>query len=502
MRRRNLEFLNSPAVAALLLGLLVLASSIAKWQGGYRPRFPLEHSNVAYSLASGTGYSNPFGVTSGPTAWVPPGIPLAYAGAVRLAKALQVDERAPIVGINVLAAATACFLVLRYCLGNWRLKARGAFLAVYLGYGILDPDFLVSSGPLTAAASALLLAGLAEAFRQPGRAVPWAMIFGANALLSLIHPGLALAGVLASLSVGLVQVRLEAVRPTSLIRSALFAAIAGVAMGAGPWTIRNYLVFHQWIPAKSNGYFEMVLSQRETGNGVLSEASLLVGHPSTNPRLLSEYVRLGERRFLEPYQEQAREILRSDFRRYCIFSLNRLLDAVCFCQSPADIEMLSVHLKSAQAARLVGQRLIIMCAGTPNFFWARSSVPASVELSGIRAAGIDEPEAVLADWARAQKAIQGRTENPAAVLTGFAWSGLPTLFIVAAFFAARWSPPRLVLAATAIYLVALVPNVLITHDMRHQGSFVLLFAVLGAGAVETILSRRKTIAGGRLAEKP
>jgi hypothetical protein len=53
--------------------------------------------------------------------------------------------------------------------------------------------------------------------------------------------------------------------------------------------------------------------------------------------------------------------------------------------------------------------------------------------------------------------------------------------------AARGSTPRLVLAAGAVYLVALIPNILITHDMRHQGSFMLLFAILVAGAVEAVL---------------
>ncbi len=474
---------------ALLVGLLVLAVDISRWEGGYRPRFPLEHSNVAYSLATGTGYSNPFGIPSGPTAWVPPGIPFVYAGALILARFLGIDERAPIVGINLLATVSAVFLVLRFCLGAWRPPARITFAAVFLAYGILEPDFLVSSAPLTAAATSLLLAGLSDAARRPGGAVCWSMVFGANALLAVIHPGLALAGALASLVAGLEQMRKRGFGLTVLFRSPITAAVAGIAVFSGPWIIRDYIVFHQWIPAKSNGYFELVLSQRETENGVLSQASLLVGHPATNPRLLEEYARLGESGFLAPYKEAAREIFRNDLRRYCAFCLNRLFDAIGFSQSPSDIEMLTIRIKPAQAAKMVGRRLIIMCAGTPNFFWGRDAVPASVELANIRAAGVDEPELVLADWAKAQKAIRERTDGPSAVLAGFAWSGLPTLFLAAALIATTRSTPRLILAAAAVYLVALVPNILITHDEQHQGSFVLLFAVFGAGAFEAIARR-------------
>jgi hypothetical protein len=489
MRRPLPGFPAPPAGASLLVGLLILIVSLARWQGGYRPRLPLEHSNVAFSLATGAGFSNPFGVVSGPTAWVPPGIPLLYSGCIRLARASGMDERAPIVGLNVLAAAAAVLLVLRFCLGGWRPSSRVAFCAAFLCYGILDPDFLVSTGPLTAAASALLLAGLATSSRNPGGAAPWAMVFGANALLAVIHPGLALAGALACAAVGLAEVRSGSIRPAAFTRTAAFAAIAGVAVRAGPWTLRNHLVFHQWIPSKSNGCFELALSQDETNDGVLSEASEVAGHPSTNPRLLEAYATLGEPAFLRPYRQRAAEILTRDPGRYLRFCLNRLLNAVCLSQSPANIEMLSVRLAPADAARLVGRSLILMCAGAPNFFWARDAVAAPAELASLRSAGIGQPDALLADWTRAQDMIRGRMDGAGALLARFAWSGLPTLFLGATLAGARRATPRLVLAAAAIYAVALIPNVLVTHDIRHQGSFMLLFAVIVSGAIEALARR-------------
>jgi hypothetical protein len=486
MRR---SFLGTSLGAALILCLVILLVSLARWERGYRPRFPLEHSNVAFSLASGGGYSNPFGVSSGPTAWVPPGIPLAYAGAIELARVLRVDERVPIVGFNFLAAASAVFLILRFCIRGWSPASRTAFCVAFLGYGILDPDFLASSGPLTAAGSALLLAGLAETNRQPGRLAAWVLIFGANCLLAVTHPGLALAGLLASMGIGLRAAPPDQRKP-AFARSAAFAAIAGIALTSGPWTLRNHAVFGQWIPAKSNGCFELVLSQRETDNGILSEASLLVGHPSTNPRLLADYVRLGERGFLEPYRHEAAEIVESDLGRYCMFSLNRLFNAICFSSSPADIEALGVRPEPGQAARLVGRRLILMCTGTPDFFWAKNAGPESVERVDLKSAGVDDTDLLLADWSRAQAIIKARTEGFTAGLTGFAWSGFPTLCLASVLIFARRSAPRLMFASAAIYLVALIPNILITHDIRHQASFMLLFAVLFAGAAEALVRRK------------
>jgi hypothetical protein len=438
---------------------------------------------VAYSLAMGTGYSNPFGVSSGPTAWVPPGIPFFYAAAIRVAHALRIDESAPIAALNLLASAMAVFLTLRFCLPGWGPRSRIAFCLAFLGYGILDPDFLADAGPLTAAASALLLSGLASFVRRPATRAPWTMLFVSNALLAAIHPGLALAGVMASIAVGFFEARTNP-GEAPFVGSAAVAAVAGCILVTAPWTLRNYVVFHQLIPSKSNGCFELVLSQQETDDGVLSEASLLVGHPSTNPRLLTEYVTLGESAFLAPYRGEAAGIVGGDFGRYIMFSLNRLHNAIWLSRSPADIATLTANLNPAEISRLVGRRLVLMCAGTPYFFWPPSSGSAEAELASFRSAGIADPEALLADWERGQRTIQSRTQGAAIWLKGFAWSGFPTLCFVAALIAGRRSTPQLGLAAASIYVVALIPNILITHDIRHQGSFMLLFAVIIAGLVE------------------
>jgi hypothetical protein len=435
----------------------------------------------------GLGYSNPFGVNSGPTAWIPPGIPFLYAGAIRAAQTLRIDESVTIAGLNFIASAAAVFLTLRFCLTGWRPGSRAVFCAAFLFYGILDPDFLADAGPLTAAASALLLAGLSSAARRPGGRATLALLFLSNALLASIHPGLALAGLLATIAVGFATTRTGSGKPAFM--GAALAAVAGIAVVTGPWTLRNFIVFHQFIPSKSNGCFELVLSQQETDDGVLSESSLLVGHPSTNPRLLTEYVTLGESAFLERYRREAGEILSGDFERYLIFSLDRLFNAIWLSRSPADIAMLTVHLKQTEAAKLVGHRLILMCTGTPNFFWAPNPSSAEVELSSLSAAGVGDPAALLEDWERGQRTIRSRTEGAAIWLKGFAWSGFPTLCFAAAVTIARCSTPRLLLAAAAIYSVALIPNVLITHDIRHQVSFMLLFAVIVAGLSESLARR-------------
>ncbi|MGC2016431.1 MAG: hypothetical protein WA657_11410, partial [Candidatus Acidiferrales bacterium] len=46
--------------------------------------FLFESGNIAHSLATGHGFSSPFRVDTGPTAWMTPAFPLLLAGIFRL----------------------------------------------------------------------------------------------------------------------------------------------------------------------------------------------------------------------------------------------------------------------------------------------------------------------------------------------------------------------------------------------------------------------------------
>lgn len=480
----------SPLGTAAYAALLLLSVNLVLWKFGRESRLPLEHSNVAVSLISGAGFGNPYGPGSGPTAWVPPVVPVLLAVAFGASNALHVDGRYPFVALNLIAAAGAVFLVFRFCIFRWSLPARVVFLAAFLGYGLCDQDFLTSTGPIALAECALLLAGLVGAWREPGGTSPWVMLFFANTLLALTHPGLAMAGIAAAFVLGLAVRRANRAGPARWLKSASMSSVAALVVGVGPWALRNHAVFGEWVAAKSNGYFELVLSEVDTDDGILTESSIVAGHPAANARIQAAFIGMGEKRFLEPYRRQASAIFAADGGLYAAFALDRFLNAVVYSKATSDTEAVQVQFGPGEAARLIGRGRLLAYGPDRILLWPPSRESESVERGHLEVAGIAHVDSVLADWMRAQAAIRARMTGVSAVLAGFFLAGFPSVCCLVTLLLGIDFAPRLALGAAAIYLVALVPNVLITHDIRHQGNFVLIFAVLAAAPVEAILRQR------------
>ncbi|HEY1848558.1 MAG TPA: hypothetical protein VGG37_05100, partial [Opitutaceae bacterium] len=273
-------------------------------------------------------------------------------------------------------------------------------------------------------------------------------------------------------------------------RGCLWALAAALALGVAPWAARNRAVFHQWIPGKSNGCFELVLSQEQTDDGVLTESSILRGNPSLNARLTLEYGRLGERAFLAPYRDRALRIVTGDTGRYLRFCANRLLNAVALCRPTADTERVQVAVDPGTARRLVGRGLLLYFGADDSvYLWRRDEGAVQGERAALAAAGARDPDALAADWSRAQSAIRARADSAAASVRRMLLSGFPTVALLAAAALGRRRTPRIVLAAAAIYAIALLPNVLITHDLRHQAEFALPFALFAAAPLEAARRR-------------
>ncbi len=93
---------------AIRLGYMWQFQYIHPRQGVSVIPFLFESGNIAHSLATGHGFSSPFRVDTGPTAWMTPLFPLLLAGIFRLFGAYTFHAWAATVLLNISCCTLAC----------------------------------------------------------------------------------------------------------------------------------------------------------------------------------------------------------------------------------------------------------------------------------------------------------------------------------------------------------------------------------------------------------
>lgn len=324
------------AIASSLLFIVVVAFAarvaFAWVQEREMPREALEivplaqeTGNIAYSLVSGKGYSSPFRSNTGPTAWLPPVYPVLIAGIFLVCGPLSMASLNASILLNIICSAGTCIPIffIGKRVGGVPLAATAAWLWAIFPNAIMLPYEWIWDTSMSALLTALLLwAALLVADTTKIRdwcayGVFWGFSLLTNpALGSLLPPFLAWAGYRAAArGEATLQVNTEATAQTSaqetsrLSRSwqrpALAAAVA--ILCCFPWTIRNYVQFHKFIPVRSNFAFELW-----TGNNNIFDP-----HTGTAMSRISKYgevrqfTQLGEIAFMEDKWRKATLFMRT-----------------------------------------------------------------------------------------------------------------------------------------------------------------------------------------------
>ncbi len=277
--------------------------------------FGFEASNVAAALVCrDRGLADPFGVPSGATGWVSPGVVALYAvpflvsgcftpGSVVLVFLVALALSA---GLVVLSAATA-----RRLWGDHRITLVAAFLAAVSPF---DLRLFAAASTLELNLHAfllLLLVYLLLGLRRSGHGEPavgrLAGVAGTAAVATLFNP-VFLAVVAGGLPLALVRRQGEGRRwrvPGLIPGLALLAAAQVVVVA--PYLLYQRAELGAWIFVKSNAAFEIALGNRPGDSGVLQRDDFGQGHPSQAQAELQRYLAQGEveyvrhhgRRFLE-----------------------------------------------------------------------------------------------------------------------------------------------------------------------------------------------------------
>lgn len=254
-----------------------------------------EYLSIAQAIVKGRGFSDPFQVESGPTAWMPPMLCWIEAMFLWLFQGdLELLMVAMIILQNFALICTA-WLLLALLGGSHPAWVGLVFLMGIWGHFRYSFQMTHDCGYLMLMMNGVL-AGFA--FFRPlsslWRAAAWGLFGGWVCLSSPI--------------IGFVWVVLGWLQSRGQKRHLLLAWAVMLVL-ISPWVVRNYLVFGKFIPVKSNLAYELFQSQCLQERGMLDPA-VFVNHPwGHDNETRREYIQLGETAFLAKIQSQFLEAL-------------------------------------------------------------------------------------------------------------------------------------------------------------------------------------------------
>jgi 4-amino-4-deoxy-L-arabinose transferase-like glycosyltransferase len=261
-------------------------------------QFGWEAGRIARALVTGYGYSDPFSnvwiAHTGPTAWLPPVYPLLLAGIFRVFGVFTPSSAWVLFAIqSAFSAATALLVwdIAIRCFSR-RVALWSAWLwALYpaaMQYAVRWPwEMTITTALFTyALALALRMRGIgAEPVRASTSLTRLWLLFGLVwALIALSNPTLLL-----FMPVCGIWILARTYRTRYAVRNAVLGAIVFVAAVA-PWTVRNYAVFHRFIPLRGNFGAELYMGNGPGSKGFLMEYL----HPFQDPVQLRRYAEVGE----------------------------------------------------------------------------------------------------------------------------------------------------------------------------------------------------------------
>lgn len=255
--------------------------------------FLFESGNIAHSIATGNGFSSPFRLDTGPTAWTTPVYPLLLGGIIRIFGPYTFASYVAAVLVNIVFSTLVCvplfFAAKR--IGGVRLAAAACWLwAVFPNAILLTYESLWETSLSALLGATILWATLRVAASQNRRAwaaygLLWGLALMTNAVLLSLLPFL------------LWWMARQVKRPGPAVLSVVGIA----ALCCVPWTIRNYAVFHSFVPLRS-----ILGLQLWVGNNPQAKVIWLgEQHPIHDSAERRHYVEVGEIAYMREKERAA-----------------------------------------------------------------------------------------------------------------------------------------------------------------------------------------------------
>lgn len=267
--------------------------------------FSNEAGSIAYSLTNGHGFSSPFRRDTGPTAWLAPVYPVLLAGIFKVFGPFTLRAFYAALSLNLIFSmlVTIALYLAGKRLGGIAVASVAAWLWALFPNAFVIPFEWIWDTCLSALLGAgILLATLAVGDCRKSR--PWIAYGLLWGVALLTNP--AFASLLPFLFAWLLWNGQKSIAGFSWRRPALAAAVA--LLCCLPWTIRNYAVFHRFIPLRSNLPFELWLGNNEVFD---DQAHSPMGSRVTIYGETRRYFQLGETSFMDEKWSKAKSFILS-----------------------------------------------------------------------------------------------------------------------------------------------------------------------------------------------
>ena len=481
------KFLRLEYVLGILLFIILAGVQIlfiiktSHFEGRYS-----EYGSIANSLLQGKGFSSPFVIESGPTAWMPPFLVyLIYAVFSCFGKTVAAFL---VLSLIKFATYSLSYLLLVKSINFSGLKQNGVviwimfmcyiFLSIYQNFKALNDYWLFTllislfiyyylryrkaenGKNLFFLATVLFFAPLIS----PGITISFVIIIGLDYIVTVNQ-----ALFVNNKSPKLKLFFINCFRDTRRL-SRLFIIVLAILCSTSLWTIRNFVVFNKLIPIKSNAWFEFYLSNVEANNGLLTQSILVKDHPLMNPMVALDYKNLGESNWLANYEMISRDYKEKNKKDYHRKIFNRFISAFFYIDLDDNATKTSIlnKLSPSDSSKLVSSKILY------HDVWTTIDEPEESFKNKINKLSLESPVLVYTDWEESRKILSGRRHSFVEILRSLMMTLIPTVCFIVLLFSATIRKNILYKILLVFYITYLIPFILISHQMRYQRPLFLL----------------------------
>ncbi len=279
--------------------------------------FGWEMGRIAASLASGHGFSSPFGPATGPTAWEPPLYPYLTASVFLVFGIYSKASAFVLLALNSAFSALTCvpiFLIAR------RIFSEKVAVGSAWAWALLpNVMFWCTRAIWETSLAALLLTTivwLALTLEDRDGWLPWfqfGLLWGITALSST--------SLLSFLPAAGLWAWYRRARRGKRSFAGVVLASAVFFAGIAPWLVRNYETFGKFIFIRDNFGAELRL-----GNGNGADGTLMLYLDATHdPYAMRQFQTMGELPYIAMRKRQALDYIRADYGRFGTLCLRRFI---------------------------------------------------------------------------------------------------------------------------------------------------------------------------------